>query len=369
MKIAIVHDYLREYGGAEKVLEVLNEIWHDAPIYTSVFEPEIMEKTGFKIPQGLIHTSFMQHLPFRKDLRKHYFFLYPFSFRSLRIGANLIISSCSYASKFVRKPDGALHICYLHSVPKFLWGYETETPDLEIFPFDKLLRPVYETLLPPIKNYLRKMDFEASQKVDFFIANSALTKERIKKHYGRDAKLIYPPVDTKKFEGEVSDKGFFLIVSRLSRFKKIDIVIEAFNKLKKPLKIVGDGLDKERLKTLAFSNIEFLGAMSEEKLTEALINCTALIFPTLEDFGIVSVEAMAAGKPVIAFRDGGALETVVEGVTGEFFNEQTSESLISTLKKFDSSRYNVDICRAQAEKFSKGEFKRKLKFFVEEAWG
>ena len=367
-KVVLVHDYLREYGGAEKVLESLNEIRHDAPIYTSTFEPEIMEKYRFKVPTGLIHTSFLQYFPFRYPLRKHYFFLYPLAFRSLKIDSDIILSSCSYASKFVRPREGGIHIAYIHSVPKFLWGYETETPSLEVLPFDKYLKSIYKNILPKIKRILRKMDFEAAQKINFIIANSKLTQDRIKKHYGRDSLVIYPPVDVKKFKGEVSDRKYYLVVSRLSSFKRVDVAIEAFNKLKKPLKIIGEGMDHGRLKSLSFSNIEFIGPVSDDKLSELMRGCTALIFPTSEDFGITPIEAMAAGKPVIAYRGGGALETVVEGKTGEFFDKQTADSLLEIVKKFNPKDYNKDECRSQASKFSKEEFKRKLKFFVEEAW-
>ena len=248
MKLSLVHDYLREYGGAERVLEALNEVWPSADIFTSTYEEEKMDKLGFTVPKGLIHTTSMQNLPFRYSLRKHYFFLYPLSFKLLKTNAYIVFSSCSYASKFVRKPKKGLHICYLHSVPKFLWGYETETPDLETLPMDKYLKPIYKKILPSAKRVLRKMDFNAAQKVDFFITNSNFTKDRIKKHYNRDSVVIYPPVDVKKFEGEVHDGGYFLVISRLSKFKRIDLVVEAFNRIKKPLKIIGEGQELRSLK-------------------------------------------------------------------------------------------------------------------------
>ncbi|MEX0616511.1 MAG: glycosyltransferase [Candidatus Woykebacteria bacterium] len=367
MKVSLVHDYLREYGGAEKVLEVLNEVWKDAPIYTATYEQDLMEKSGLEVPPPLVHTAFTQFLPFRYQLRKHYFFLYPLAFRSLNLDSDVILSSCSYAAKFINKKR-SLHICYLHSVPKFLWGYETETPSLETIFIDNYLKPIYKGILPQMKRILRKMDFEAAQKVDFFVANSLITQERIKKHYGLSSKVIYPPVDINEFGGEVVDKGYFLVISRLSKFKKIEIAAEAFNKFNKPLKIVGDGQESANLKRLSNSNIEFLGRVSRERISELLLECTALVFPTDEDFGIVPVEAMAAGKPVIAFRGGGALETVVEGKTGKFFDYQTSQSLLKVLKEFDPSRYNARDCREQAKRFSKERFKKEIKVFLEGAW-
>lgn len=368
MKISLAHDYLREYGGAEKVLESLSKIWSNAKIYTSTYEEDVMNKFGFDIPQDKINTTFMQNLPFRYKLRKHYFFIYPLAFNNLEIDSDVVLSSCSYASKFIKKQKNGLHVCYLHSVPKFLWDYETETPNLETLPIDKYLKSIYKIILPSAKRVLRKMDYSAAQKVDYFIANSEATRERIKKHYNQDSEVIYPPVEIDKLRGEVNDGGYFLVVSRLSKFKKIDIVVEAFNKLNKPLKIVGEGQELDNLKKISNLKIEFLGGLSKKTLIKILRNCTALIFPTHEDFGIVPVEAMAAGKPVLAFRGGGVLETVVEGVTGEFFNEQTSDSLVELLKKFDPSVYNAVDCRNQAKKFSEEEFKKKIKRFIEEKW-
>ena len=368
MRVAIVHDYLREYGGAEKVVEALNEVWPNAKVFTATYEENIMDRYNFKVPKGLINTTFIQRIPFHYKLRKHLFFIYPFAFKSLKIDADVIISSSSYAAKSIKKPKSVLHICYLHSVPKFLWGYETETPTLEILAGDKYLKPLYKGILPVTKKILKKMDLSAAKQVDFFIANSTLTQDRIKKHYGRDSKVIYPPVEVKKLDGEIRDKGYFLTISRLSHFKRIDIAVKAFNKIGYPLKIVGEGQELENLKKIAHSNVRFLGSVSRENLSNEISNCTALVFTSLEDFGIVPVEAMAVGKPVIAYRSGGVLETLVEGKTGEFFDLQTSESLSRVLKKFDPKRYNPDDCMKQASKFSKEVFKKKIKYFVEEAW-
>lgn len=368
MKIVIVHDYLREYGGAEKVVESLNEIWPKAKVYTANYEESVMDRYNFKVPKGLINTTFIQYLPFHNKLRKHLFFAYPFAFKLLKINADIIISSSSYAAKFVRKPKGSLHICYTHSLPKFLWGYETETPSLETLPVDRYLKPIYKKTLPKITSILKKMDLEAAKNVDFFIANSFLTKERIRNSYKRDSKIIYPPVDVKRFKGLINNNRYYLVISRLSSFKKVDIVIRAFNKTGISLKIIGEGQELESLRKISHSNVRFLGGVSGQDLLNELLNCTAVVFPTFEDFGIVPVEAMAAGKPVIAFKGGGALETVVEGKTGEFFEKQTSESLLGIIRRFDALRYNPVDCQNQANKFSKEEFKRKIKLFVEEKW-
>ena len=371
MKIAIVHDYLNQYGGGERVVEAMHEVWPQAPIYTSIFDKRLM-KGWLKLPEEKISTNFIQKLPFVGSLNKHYFFLYPLAFRLQNLkDAQVVISSSSYAAKFVRAKRGGIHICYMHTPPRFLWGYDTELSRYYHKPFDRLLFPIYELLVPPIKYWLRRFDYNVAQEVDYFIANSKEVQKRIKKHYGRDSVVIYPPVDTERFQNQkskIKNGNYFLVVSRLGGYKKIDIVVEAFNKLGLPLKIVGDGPQFKYLKKVAKTNVELLGRRDDAQVTDLFLGCKALIFPTHEDFGIVPVEAMAAGKPVIAFRGGGALETILEGVTGEFFDEQKADAIIDVVKKFDFKKYKSKACIAQAQKFSKEEFERNIKKFVEEAW-
>ena len=376
MKIALVHDYFNQYGGGERVVEAMAEIWPQATIYTSIYDEGLM-KDWLKIPRDKIKTNFIQRLPFSKQLSKHYFFLYPLAFRLQGVGdADVVISSSSYAAKFVRPKKGGIHICYLHTVPRFLWGYDTELSRYYARGFDRYLGPLYEAIVPPIKSVLRKADYNTAQEVDVFIANSKEVQKRIKKHYGRDSTVIYPPVNVARLSRSSNQRpatsdqqpGYFLVVSRLGGYKKVDIVVEAFNKLGLPLKIVGDGPQYKFLKEAAKNNIEFLGRRSDTEVSALLANCRALIFPTHEDFGIVPVEAMAAGKPIIAYRGGGALETVLEGVTGEFFDRQTPDDIIKVVKKFQSNKYDSRACRTHAKKFSKEKFKRAMKSFVEEVW-
>jgi glycosyltransferase involved in cell wall biosynthesis len=367
-KIAIVHDYLNQYGGGERVVEAMSEVWPDAPIYTAIYDKKLMYG-WLKISPEKIKTNFIQKLPFSNYLSKHYFFLYPLAFRLQNLeDADIVLSSSSYAAKFARPKKGAIHICYLHTPPRFLWGYDTELSRYYSRPFDRLLSPLYELIVPPIRSLLRRADYDAAQKVDHFIVNSKEVQNRVKKHYHRDSVVIYPPVDTDRFVGETKDLGYFLVVSRLGGYKKVDTVVEAFNKLGLPLKIIGYGPQFSYLKEIAKKNIELLGRLPDSEVTDYIKNCKALIFPTYEDFGIVPVEAMAAGKPVIAFKKGGALETVVEGVTGVFFGSQTSSDIIRTVEKFDPTEYNATACREQAKKFSKEEFKRKIKLFVADVW-
>ncbi|MDP2720836.1 MAG: glycosyltransferase [bacterium] len=381
-KVAIVHDYFNQYGGGERVVEAMHEVWPSAPIYTSIFDKNLM-RGWLKLPEEKINTNFVQKLPFVGSLHKHYFFFYPLAFRLQNIGdADVVISSSSYAAKFVRVKHGGIHICYMHTPPRFLWGYDTELSRYYHKPFDRLLFPIYELLVPPIKYWLRRFDYSVAQEIDYFIANSKEVQKRIKKHYGRESVVVYPSVDIERFKIKnkqslrsndleklkIKKGDYYLVVSRLGGYKKVDTVVEAFNKLGSSLKIVGDGPQFNYLKRVAKKNVELLGRRSDEEVTDLFLGCKALIFPTHEDFGIVPVEAMAAGKPVVAFRGGGALETILEGVTGEFFDEQKADAIIKAVKKFDPKKYKSEACISQAQKFSKNEFKRNISKFVEEAW-
>lgn len=366
-KVAIVHDYLNQYGGGERVLEALYELFSEATVYTSIYDEKLMS-SWLKIPKEKIKTNFISKLPFHNYLSKHYFFLYPLAFRFQNLdGADLIISTSSYASKFVRGKKGSVHICYLHTAPRFLWGYDTELSRYYRRSFDRILAPIYAVVVPIFKFFLKKSDYAAAQRVNYLLANSKEVQERVKRHYNRDSVVIYPPVDTERFLNLTtsSKSEYYLIVSRLGGYKKVDIAVQAFNKLGLRLKIVGEGPQFQYLKSIAAPNVELLGRLGDGEVTRLMKEAKALIFPTLEDFGIVPVEAMAAGVPVIAFRGGGVLETVVEGKTGSFFDKQTPESIIEAVKKFETMKINPQDCREQAQKFSKEVFKKNIKEFVD----
>jgi len=365
-QVAIVHDYFNQYGGGERVAEVLAEIWPQAPIYTSIVDRGLM-KTWLKIDLERIHTNFISKLPFSKQLSKHYFFLYPLAFRTQNLKeADLVFSTSSYAAKFARGKKGSVHIDYIHTVPRFLWGYDTELTKYYSKPFDRFLSPFYKLLVPPLKYFLRKSDYSAAQKVDYFIANSQEVKKRVKEHYDREAEVIYPPVDVERFSKlEPSLGNYYLVVSRLGGYKKIDLVVQAFNKLGLPLKIIGVGPQLAYLKSIAAPNVELLGRLEDNQVTKLMLGSKALVFPTHEDFGIVPVEAMAAGKAVIAFRGGGALETVLDNKTGVFFDQQTPSSIMGAVKKFEKLKFSPQDCRNQARKFSKEVFKKKILSFVD----
>jgi glycosyltransferase involved in cell wall biosynthesis len=362
VKVAIIHDYLNQYGGGEKVVEALHEVWPEAPIYTSIYERQKMQSFGFKSEGAKIRTSYMQHLPLREVLPRYYFTIfYPLAFQSFDLkGYDVIVSSSSYAAKDIRKPSGAIHISYIHTPPRFLYGYDQETNTAAMNPVEKGLAKLW-------KVYLRHRDQEAVRRIDYLIANSKTVQERIKKVYGRQSTVIYPPVDTAFFEGEALDKGYFLIVSRLGEYKRVDLVVKAFNEIGWPLKVVGSGPQLKYIKEIAKPNIEILGRLPDQEVRDLLLGCSAFVFPTEEDFGIAPVEAMAAGKPVLAYGAGGATETIVAGKTGEFFAEQNVKSLVAALKGFDAKRYKVEDCRNRAKEFDREIFKKKIADFVDRA--
>ncbi|MCL5411613.1 MAG: glycosyltransferase [Patescibacteria group bacterium] len=360
MKIAIVHDYLFQYGGAEKVLEAMHEVWPDAPIYTSVYIKKEMEKAGFN-DQGMdIRSTWMQALPFKKDLFKAYFMFYPLAFRSLNLSQyDVVISSSSYAAHHARASQSGLHICYCHTPSRYLYGYDTELDHQKIkkiFPF-----------MPLLYHIVRKWDRNSAKKINFYLTNSNEVRERVKKHYTCDSEVIYPPVEIKKFLKVDPQKGeYFFTYGRLVAHKRVDLIVEAFNQLGLPLKIAGSGLELDNLKKKAKSNIEFLGRIDDSELVKYLSRCYGVIFAANEDFGIVPVETMAAGKPVIAYRAGGVLESILPGKTGEFFYPQTTEALVEAIRKFKPQDYDPAVCRKQAENFDKERFKEKIQKFVEE---
>jgi len=359
MKIAIVHDYLNQFGGAERVISALNEIYPEAPIYTSIYD-------GKKMPANFnrmdIRLSFMQNLPLVFPFFKFYFLFYPLAFERFDLSSyEVILSSSSAFAKGVKKTGNQLHLCYCYTPMRFAWRYEDYVKREEIPGWLKGLLPYF---LEPIK----KWDRQNSQGVDYFIAISGAVAERVKKIYGRESVIIYPPVDCAYFQPSNLDRDYYLVVSRLNHYKRIDIVIEAFNELDLPLKIIGDGPARRSLERLAHSNIEFLGSCRDQELASYLAECRALVFPGEEDFGIAPMEAMSCGRPVIAYKAGGALETIVEGETGLFFLSQTPQALIQAVMRFKFERFDKKKIRQHALKYDKAIFKRKIEGFVKEKY-
>jgi len=358
LKVALVHDFLNQYGGAERVLSVLHEIYPEAPIYTLLYDPAKMRG---KFAQADIRPSFLQKFP--KILKRHLKYALPllptapetFNLRDF----DLVISSSGAWSKGVIVKPKTIHICYCHSPMRFAWDWN------EKYLAEQRVGGIREFFARIFLNYVRMWDKAASDRPDFFIANSIYTQARIKKYYARESEVVYPPVEMKvevepPYGGSTSMSGFFLIVSRLSPYKKVEVAVEAMNKLNLPLLVIGEGERKymKYLKSIAGSKTKFLGWKSDEETKKYFAGCRAFIFPGEDDFGIAPVEAMNFGKPVIALRKGGAMETVIEGETGEFFDEPAIEVLADAVRRFQENEKNYDSAkiRAQAEKFSKEKF-------------
>lgn len=365
MRVALVHDYLREYGGAERVLEEIHAMFPEAPLYTAYFNPEAMGKHGDKFKNWDIRTSWMQKVPFANKLISPFRIFAPMMFESFDLSDyDLVISSSSavyFAKSVITKPE-TLHISYIHTPPRFLYGYTTS------FNYKKhFITRIGGEL---INHFLRIYDFEVSQRPDILVANSKNIQARIKKFYRRDSVVIYPPVNLEEFRqqatGNRQQKQFFLSLNRLVRGKGTEVTVEACTKLDLPLKVAGSGPELERLKSMAGPTVEFLGNVSDEERIKLLAGAQALIVASEdEDFGITPVEAQAAGTPVIAIRAGGYKETVIEGKTGEFFEAATAEALEQVLEKFDPKKYKMEDCRKNAEKFSGQQFKKQLLELIE----
>jgi glycosyltransferase involved in cell wall biosynthesis len=357
LRVAIVHDWLNQKGGAEVVLEALVEMYPQAPIHTSMYWPQAMPQ---EYRSWDIRTSFMNRLPFVKRYHQPFLPLYPLAFESFDFtGYDLVISNKSGFCHGVITPHDTLHICYCLTPTRFLWNYHEYVQREGV-------RRLARLLLPLFLNYLRVWDRAAADRVDHFIAISQAVQRRIAKYYRRDSIVIQPPVDTSRYAPSDSHDDYFLIVSRLIPYKRIDLAVRAFNELGLPLLIIGDGRDRDSLRALARSNVQFLGHIPDEKVGDYLAHCRAFIFPGQEDFGIAPVEAQAAGRPVIAYAAGGALDTVREGVTGAFFYDQTPEALIEVIKGFDEASYDPAVIRRHAEQFDKRVFKELLSAFIEE---
>ncbi|MEK7172282.1 MAG: glycosyltransferase [Patescibacteria group bacterium] len=359
MNIALVHDYLLHLGGAERVLKILSEIFPKAPIYTILYDEK---KCGGVFPKEKITTSGLQKLP--SLLRKNHKYFLPLIPRAVEewdfSGFDLVLSSNSAFTHGIITPTQTRHICYFHSPMRFAWDWTNEYIKEQKLGFLK------RTAIAHILKKIRIWDQASVDRADTFIANSKTVQNRITKYYRRDSTVIYPPVDISRFKIGKTSEDYFLIVSNLTPFKRLDLAIQLFNKIRRRLVIIGDGPQKEFLQNIAGDTIDFLGHKDDALTAEYLTNCRALIFPGEDDFGITPVEAMACGKPVLAFGRGGAKETVVEGVTGEFFNEPTVASMEDGLARLmlNERNYSPLKCRHRANEFSKEIFIEKIKNIV-----
>ena len=358
MQVALVHDYLNQMGGAERVVLALHEIFPDAPLYTSIYDPKRVDTAFQKID---VRTTFMQKLPLVKKHHQPFLPLYPFAMERLDLrGYDLVLSSSSAFGKGVITRPETMHICYCHTPMRWCWNYD------EYVERERLGR-ISRSVLPFLMTGLRVWDQMSATRVDHFIANSPVVADRIQKYYRREAVVIPPPVEASRFtfDPTIVPDEYFLIVSRFMPYKRIDLAVEACNHLQLPLVIIGSGRDENRLKSIAGPTIRFTGRLSDEEVLYYYAHCRAFILPGEEDFGITPLEAQASGRPVIAYGAGGALASVVEGVTGTFFQTQTPESLIAALASFNERIYDPQTIRNHALEFDKPRFHRRILQFIE----
>ena len=352
MKVAIVHYWLVNMRGGEKVLEALCELYPQADIFTHVFDPSAIPET---IKRHKITTTFIQRLPFAHKKYQTYLPLMPLALEQLDLrGYDLVISSESGPAKGVVTSPGSLHICYCHTPMRYVWDMYHDYRNQAGWLTAMFMRPLI--------HYLKIWDFVSAARVDHFVANSRFVASRIEKHYRRSADVIYPPVATSDFSVSPEHDDFYLVVGQFVRYKRVDIAVEACNRLGKRLVVIGDGEALDELRRTAGPNAKILGRQPFSVIRDHFSRCRALLFPGIEDFGIVPVEAMACGKPVIAFKAGGALETVIEGTTGVFFEEQTPEALCAAIAWFEAHENSFIPAKIaqHAAQFDKALFKERI---------
>jgi len=358
VKLGLVHDYLNQEGGAERVVEALCRAYPESPLYTSLYDARAMSPYW---RTREIHTSFMQWLRPSLRVAKALLPLYPYAFESFDLsGYDVVLSSCSTFAKGVITAPETVHVCYCHSPARFAWMYHDYVSRMGL---GRVRRSVLAAAIMP----LRVWDYAAAQRVDVYIANSRNTARRIAKFYRREAEVLHPPVDVASFQPALPGEPlepYYLVLARLLPYKRIDVAIEAFNRLRRPLLVVGDGPDAARLRRLAGPTVRFAGRVDEAAKRGYLRRCQALIWPGEEDLGIAPLEALAAGRPVVAYRAGGALETLVDGVTGRFFDCQTPEALSAALRTFDPGAYDPAALRAHVAAFDVPVFQRRLREIV-----
>jgi len=346
-RIALVHDYFVQMGGAERVAEAMHDSFPSAPMYTTVALPKSLPK---RLRLADIRTSLMQRLPAMERRFRHYFMLYPFAVEHFDLSSyDLIFSSSSGYAKGVRKRRNAIHVCYCYTPMRWVWRYDDY---VERERFGKGIR----RLLPLFLWGLRKWDLRASRQPNYYITSSHLVASRIRKTYGREAHVIPPPIDVNRFHMSNDIDDYYLVLSRLMPYKRIDLAIEACKRMNRRLVIIGDGPDRQRLEKMADDRIEFLGRQPDAIVNYYAARCRALLFLGEEDFGMAPLEANAAGRPVIAYRGGGAVETIEENKTGIFFDQPDSRSLSTAIERFESMQWDQYTLRRHAEKFDRTVF-------------
>lgn len=368
MKIALVHELLTMKGGAERVLRILADMFPEAPIYTLLYDEK---KLGDWFPRERVRTSILQpsrssQLVARSFVFNHHRYLnkFPKAVESWNFDDfDLVISTSSAFVHGIITNNKPKHLCYVHSPARYLWD---QTHAVQERASQGILGTLKKAYLSRTFHKLRIWDSETAARPDMLLAASKEVQRRIELYWDRTSDVVHPPISNEWFKKRTTENGqrktgpYFLIVSTLARYKQIDIAIEAFNKLGLHLKIVGEGPDRQRLERLAGPTIEFYGYRQNDELRDLYTSAQAVLFPGLEDFGLVPVEANACGTPVIAYRGGGVLETQIEGVTAAYFSEQTSDSLAQTLQSFDHKKYSKENCQTQAQSFSRSTFEQQL---------
>lgn len=361
MRVALTYDRVNKFGGAEKVLQALHQVFPKAPLFTSVYNPKTAPWANFFD----VHPSFLNKLPLAKTHHEFLPLLNTIAFEAFNFQKfDIVISVTSAEAKSIITLPSTLHICYCLTPTRYLWSHHhwyQHSPGLGSW--SKISKLVFSLT----KSYLRKLDLITSNRPDKYLAISTEVKDRIKQYYHQDSTVIFPPVDTAKFYYQKSE-DYFLIVSRLTSYKKIDLAIQAFNRLNQKLVIIGSGRDFSYLKKISSSNIKFLGQVSDHQLAQKYSRCKALIMPQIEDFGLVSLEAQSSGKPVIAYRGGGAKDTIINGQTGILFKEATVDSLVTAVKQFNSFNWDHRAIQAHAKKFDTKIFKNKISNYLEVQW-
>ena len=349
MKVALVHDHLTQQGGAEQVLKVFQQIWPEAPTFTLLYD---RKKLGPAFRDKDIRTSFLQRWPGAVRHYQWFLPLMPTATESYNLmDYDVVISSSSAMAKGVITGPRTLHLCYCHTPTRYLWS------DTHRYVDELRYNPLVKKVIPRVLTRLRMWDQLAAQRVDVFVANSKNVAERIRKYYRRDSIVIHPPVDTQAFSISRQLGNYYFTGGRLVAYKRFDVAIAAFNRLRIPLKIFGEGPEEKKLRSLAQPNIEFLGRVTKEQLKTLYSQALAFIHPQVEDFGLTAVESMAAGRPVIALAQGGACETIIPGKTGTFFDEQTWEALADTVVRFKTEQFDPTFIKSCAEQFSVERFK------------
>lgn len=359
LKIALVADWLTDPGGAEKVVYAFHRMFPEAPIFTSIYDEDRLPMFA----DADIRTSFLQKYPFAKKKHQMYLKWMPVAFEQFDLSEyDIVLSSAHSCAKGVITKPETMHVSYCHSPMRYVW--DDCHRYIKDYPWPKAVKKIAPYLLHDI----RLWDRLAADRVDYFISNSNYIGERIRKYYRCDSETIYPIVETEDFYLSDEHENFYLAVGRLIPYKRFDLIVEAFNHLGKPLKIVGNGPEEKRLKRMARGNVEFLGFVSNEELRKLYSTCKAFVFPQIEDFGIAPVEAMASGRPVIAYAEGGSLETVKDGVGGIFFKTQSADALIKAVLRFENKRFSGKKVVESVADFGRERFEREILSFLRRKW-